>query len=172
MSKLRSTLALTLIVASLAACAGVRSPEGGACLPVSAMRLEMRHGDGWAPVAWLDNDGTFHQTVNRRGPAPVVRIAGDAVVALSNGKVGIYCDAAHVLHQQGSPFTMRFGPDDALADRMDRIYVRDDGMVEATFQRGRPQVAPWRVTARLPEERRTAELLVLLAMMSVDWSFH
>jgi hypothetical protein len=134
------------------------------------MRLEVRRGDGWEPVAWIDDDGLFHQTVNPRDTS-VVRIVGDAVVGRS-GKPGLRCDAEHVLHQEGSPFTMRFGADDALADTMDRIYVRDDGMVEGTFQRGgKPQIAPWRVAAQLPEQRRTAELLVLLAMMSVDWNF-
>jgi hypothetical protein len=132
------------------------------------MRMEVRHGDEWEPVAWIDDDGTFHQKVNTRDHS-TVRIVGDAVVGPS-GKPGLRCDADHVLHQEGSPFTMRFGADDALADSMDRIYVRDDGMVEGTFERGgKPQIAPWRVTAHLPEERRTAELLVLLSMMSVDW---
>jgi hypothetical protein len=155
--------------ASLAACAGVRAPAGGACLPVGAMRLEMRHGDEWEPVAWLDEDGGFHQEVNRRVPRAGGRVAGDAVVD-ATGKVAIRCDADHVIHQEGSPFTMRFGADDALADKMDRIYVRDDGFVEASFLRAHPpEVAPWRVVARLPEQRRTAEMLVLMAMMSADW---
>ncbi len=132
------------------------------------MRLEVRQGEAWKPVAWIDDDGTFHQTVNRRDRS-TVRIVGDTVVGPS-GRPGLRCDAARVLHEEGSPFTMRFGADDALADSMDRIYVRDDGMVEGTFERGGvPHVAPWRVTAHLPAERRTAELLVLLSMMSADW---
>jgi hypothetical protein len=154
---------------ALAACTGARSPQGGTCLPFAPMKLLVQEGDEWEPESWIDEQGVVTQTVSRRA-GPVARLAGDTVLDMK-GTVQLTCDASLVLHQKGSPFTMRFQQDDALADRYDRIYVGDDGIVEMAMGH-KNQKAPWKVTAHLPEQRRTAELLVLITMMSADWDFN
>ena len=172
---------LSTLVASVAlfftACGGGgggapgQSPSGsGLCIPIAPMQLlVLEHGSEWEPVAVLAADGSISQSVTK-SPGVAFRIVADELQD-PKGAPKMSCDASRVLHMSGSQLTMHFDASDALVGSggdQSRIFVSDAGAVEVTMG-GASRPMPWRVAGMSPATRRTAELLVLATMASVDW---
>jgi hypothetical protein len=155
-----ASMALT---AALGACEpNPGAPSAGACLPLAPMELLERHGEQWETMARLGGDGLIFE---RKQPNPVMRIAGDGIVNPA-GDVLARCEGDRTLTKLG----LRFDEHDALLEPTTghRIYVHDSGEVEAAFN-GPAHVFPWHVNGSTRATRRTAELLVLVAVLSMHF---
>src|SRR5262249_13970357 len=130
----------------------------------------LEHGTEWEAVSTLGADGLVSQFVNEHDPSAAFRLAGDRLLDPS-GVTKATCMPDHALQLQGGTLALRFDADDALVDAEGtRIYVADSTFVEV---RHGTTIAVhegvWRVAGMTPATRRTAELLVLATMASVDW---
>ena len=91
---------------------------------------------------------------------------------VGTGQLVVWCELDRTVRLASAKATMRFDDHDALvaADGM-RIYVRDSGEVEAALH-GASKLMPWRIVGASPSERRTAEMLIFIAIASIDWHYH
>ena len=170
----RAFVSLLAACGGLVACGGgsegARSPSSGACLPIAPMRLlALEHRREWEPVSALAADGTISQRISKRA-SPTFRLQGDRLLAA--GAPSMTCTPDGVLHIDGMREVMRFDGQGALvtSDGM-RIFVADSGAVDFAMA-GRSRAMPWRVEGVTPQTRRTAEILVLATVLSIDWHFH
>ena len=149
-----------LVAAFAASGCVISSPVAEACFPLAAMSL-VPEGGG-EPIASLGADGAIS-----RGGHVVARIEGDRVLAPSGDEI-VACGADHSLTFRGSAARARFSHDDEFVDADDtRVVVTDEGQpVLAPHGMHLGKTAPARVTPFEPKARRTAVLLVLLAMMT------
>ena len=150
---------------------GSRTASGGACLPITPLRLlALEHGREWEPMSTLAADGTITTHFSKRTPLRF-RIEGDRLVGSSGPSMT--CGPDGVVRIEGTQMTMRFEADGALVDGGGmRIFVADNGAVDAALSRGASHPMPWRVEGVTPATRRTAEMLVFASLASVNWSFH
>ncbi|MGZ3453265.1 MAG: hypothetical protein ACXVEF_26920 [Polyangiales bacterium] len=155
-----------LVLLLLASCGprpGANSPTSGACWPVVPLRLDaLEHGSEWEPMVWMEADGSVHHTKTNSAYA---RVAPDRVHL---GDEDLVCAADRTITATKGASGMRYDASDALFVDPMRIFVRDDGEVEMSqgtaviFGAGGKGRA--RVVGDIRAARRTAELLVVLAL--------
>ncbi|CAN5138967.1 hypothetical protein BH09MYX1_BH09MYX1_05370 [soil metagenome] len=127
--------------------------------------LALEHGAEWEPIATLAADGSV--STSRKHDAIAFLIAADEVRD-AKGVAKFTCDTTRTLHVVSSPLSMHFDASDALVgdgNDTSRIFVADSGDVEVTLG-GPSRTMPWKVTGASRATRRTAELVVLVAMTS------
>jgi hypothetical protein len=113
-------------------------------------------------MMWLDADGTVHRSKEKSAFARVtpnrVEFPGDNLI----------CNVGHSVTTTGGPSDMHYDASDALVESDIRIFVRDDGEVEMTSGKamlfGPSGKGRARVVGDIAGARRTAEVLVLLAL--------
>ena len=150
--------------------------SSGPCLPVSRLELAgLEHGAEWEPLVVLQPDGTISDL--RKGSAVTVgRLADDQLFG-GAGVSWMTCTPERTLVERGVPSQAHFDARDALVDSDGSVLrVDDDGAVRYTTRAGDPTAgddggATLRVLGVTPEARRTAEVLVFVALASADWSF-
>jgi hypothetical protein len=157
--------ALCSIAAFAAGCTpGAATPSpSGHCWVVVPLTLEVLSGGStWKPIVWLDAAGELHHSKRRE---PFGRLAADRA---DLGDGNMMCHADGVVKIPGSESDARYGSDDALELGTARIFVADDG--EVAFRQGERDMlgertkGKVRVTGDVKKARRTAELMVLLAI--------
>jgi hypothetical protein len=134
-----------------------------ACWPVVPLRLEaLEHKTEWEPLVVLEADGSVQHLKTKKTFAKVtpdrVHFPGDDLI----------CNANRSITTTGGPSDMHYDGSDALVESDIRIFVRDDGEVEMTSH-GKAIFGPTgsgraRVVGDIATARRTAEVLVLLAL--------
>ena len=136
--------------------------------------LALEHGQEWEPMSALRSDGVVEQWVNKRAPAGQFRLEGDRLLA-ADGTLKLSCTSDGRVVTEGTTTVLHFDAGDALVgDDGSRIFVSERGEVEVSFGRGRRPRSeiPLRVTGVSATTRRTAALLVLATIASIDWHFH
>jgi len=128
--------------------------------PLALQALD--HGTEWKAIVWLDAAGSIHHS---KSAEPIGRLANDRA---DLGDGNMICKPSGVVSIPGSESDARYGSDDALELGAARIYVSDAGEVE--FREGDRDIlgtkttGKVRVTGDVKKARRTAEILVLLAI--------
>ena len=154
---------LALVSALMASGCIVTAPASDPCFPVAPMALLVREHDdaGGEPQIALAADGTI--TGRRR---ILGRVAGDRIVDPDGAEI-VSCGEARTLRFRGSRFQARFSEHDEFVDTDGtRVVVTDEGVpILAPRGMGIGQMAPGRFQPFDRRARRTAVMLVLLAMM-------
>jgi hypothetical protein len=132
------------------------------CWPVVPLRLDaFEHESEWEPMVWLEADGSVHHS---KGNA-FARVTGDRAHL---GNEDLVCNPDRTVGATGGASGVRYDANDVLLVDAMKIFVRDDGEVEMT-DGAQPVFGPGgkgraRVVGDVRGARRTAELLVLIAL--------